>query len=86
MDDLLLKQTKFYYVRAWTVVKGEKTAGQRWLLGPGASTQQPRRGPHLDGVLCVGGFVHTSLAHGVGAHTDVLLDLIAVGEVDVVPV
>ena len=30
--------------------------------------------------------MYTPLAHGVGAHPDVLLDLVAVGEVDVVPV
>lgn len=49
--------------------------------GPG------RRGPpHLHGVLRVGGFVHAALAHGVGAHAEVLLDLVAVGEVDVVAV
>lgn len=41
MDDLLSKQTKFYYVRAWTVVKGEKTAGQRCLLGRGPAHSSP---------------------------------------------
>jgi hypothetical protein len=42
--------------------------------------------PYLHSILCIRGFVHTPLAHGVRAHPDVLLDLIAIGEVDVVPV
>ena len=41
---------------------------------------------YLHGVLGVCGFVHAALAHGVGTHPDVLLDLVAVSEVDVVPV
>lgn len=54
----------------------------------GAQGGRPgRRGPpHLHGVLRVGGFVHAALAYGVGAHAEVLLDLVAVGEVDVVAV
>lgn len=40
---------------------------------------------YLHSILSIGGFVHTSLAYRVGAYPDVLLDLIAVGEVDIVP-
>lgn len=41
---------------------------------------------YLHGILGIGSFMHTALAHGVGAHPDVLLDLVAIGEVYAVPV
>lgn len=55
---------------------------------PGQGTRSPhaRAWSYLHGILCLSSFMHTSLAHGVGAHPDVLLDLIAIGEVYVVPV
>ena len=56
-----------------------------WGLG---SCRRGHRVPrsYLHGVLGVCGHVHTALAYGVGAHPDVLLDLVAIGEAGVVPV
>ena len=63
--------------------------GGRCVRGCSRSRPCPRaRAPssYLHGVLSVRGFVHAALAHREGTHPDVLLDLVAVGEVDVVPV
>lgn len=65
---------------------GGGRAGQGRHLQRGAGSCPGPGVAHLDGVLGVRGPVHAPLAHGVGAHPDVLLDLVAVGEVDVVPV
>ena len=53
---------------------------------PAGAAARPAPRSYLDGVLGVRGLVHTALAHGIGAHPDVLLDVVAVGEVDVAPV
>lgn len=71
----------------WELGKVKGPGQASGACGPGTQLQRPPRArPYLHGVLRVGGSVYTPLAHGVGAHPDVLLDLIAVGEVDVVPV
>lgn len=65
-------------------VAGQSLPSTRVPAG-GAARRGQGSLPYLHSVLRVSGFVDTALAHRVGAHPDVLLDLVAIGEVDIVP-
>lgn len=69
--------------RGWPAQPCQLGAGQ-WCMVPAHRTAHVHTQSYLHGILCLSSFVHTALAHGVGAHPDVLFDLIAISEVDVV--
>lgn len=64
-----------------------KAAGPTNMAKSRPRASPPPRDPpaHLHSILGVTGLVHTALAHGVGADANVLTNLVAVREEDVVP-